>query len=274
MPVHASSCLKSVWSLLTCALMFGVHDSARALTMNAAAYGGYEVLSYRDDPTKLTDGAVAAGDAYDQTSFKGPQFGIAAQLGLGLFGEFEPLLSIEVMNSILNKSASSEGYKTEGSFNFTHGTLGVGARMGLSENLSLVAMVGLSQALSNKMSVSKTGITSTDALGNIDYTIQNHKKTNLQLGVSLTPLGNGLTLGADFRVGSGCFECKSSTSANQSRAYLTRSGALSVGWMIGHQRDESLPSKGNTKPGLKRTVPRPSPKKQVPKDFTEEPSDE
>lgn len=206
--------------------------NAFALSVSAALLGGYEVLSYRDDPTKLDGGSVSVGDAFDQTSFTGPAFGLGTQIGIFQTEYFEPVVALDVTSSQLSKSAIADGISSEGSFNFLHAGLGLGGRLWFSRSFHITVTVNFSRSLSDQMKTSKKETGSGQSLGQIDFKTSAHKKTSAQLGLAFLPLGSGLMLGAEARLGSGCFECSSESSALQKRAYLTRSGALSVAWMF------------------------------------------
>ena len=238
-------------------------SSAMGFSLSAGGTAGYEVLSYRDDPTKLDGGSVAEGDAYEQASFKGPQFGIAGQFGVYRLDDLEGLVGVELMKSQLTKSAESEGYSTDGKFNYLDATLGLGVRMWLGQSLSASALAGFSQSLSNDMSSIKKKTAGDESLGEVVFKIEKHKKTTLKLGIAFTPAINGLLLGLDFRLGSGCFDCSSSTTSLQSRAYLTRSGNLTVAWMMGQQNDQMISSPPIQ--NLKKVVPRRQPLKRAPR---------
>lgn len=208
---------------------------AFALNFSVGPLAGYEVLSYRDSPTKLDGGAVQSGDAFEQTSFTGVQAGLTSSIGVVKLDQLEPIVNIDVLMSRLKKSAESEGIKSEGAFNFTHAGLGLGARWWLGSTLSASLTMQFATALSNTMTTTKTVVSDNSKLGTVDYEVSKHKKTSLVASAQWLPMGEGLTVGADFRIGSGCFDCKSNTTALQNRAYLTRSGALTVGWILGHE---------------------------------------
>jgi hypothetical protein len=246
-------------SAVLCLLTFPSF-SASAFSFTASGLGGYEVLSYRDDPTKLDGGAVAAGDAFEQASYTGPQFGVNGYASFFELDGFEPIVGAEVLASRLKKSASSEGYTTEGSFNFVNGTLGVGARAWLGDSFSLNLILGFSQALSNEMKTSKKSDADSISLGEIDFKFTSHKRTSIQLGAAFAPAMEGLLVGLDLRLGSGCFTCSSVNTPEQKRAYLTRSGALTVALMLGDSKKKPTPPEFNEK--LKKVAPRrPAPKK-------------
>lgn len=228
-------CCHSVVAFTTLILM---PLNALALNISTALLGGYEVLSYRDDPTKLDGGSVSAGDAFDQTSFTGPSFGLSSQIGVFKTALVEPFVAIDVLSSQLAKSAVSDGISSEGNFNFLHAGFGLGGRFWLSRSFNVTAAIGFARSLSDQMKTSKKDSISGQSLGAIDYKTSGHKKTSAQLGVSFLPLGSGLMLGAEARVGSGCFECSAESSALQKRAYLTRSGAVSVAWLFGESQNE------------------------------------
>ncbi|NBO37454.1 hypothetical protein EBU99_02605 [bacterium] len=220
---------------LFASILLLLSPTAYSMSLQLGALGGYEVLSYRDDPSKLTGGAVSAGDSFEQASFVGPVYGFAGDVGLVQLGQIEALLGCSVVQSSLAKSATEEGYKTEGSFKFTHATLGVGGRFGLSKSFSLTGLMNFSTAISNTMKNSKVKIADGASVGEVNYTVDKHKKTSLQLGLAFTPASNGILVGVNLQLGSGCFDCTSNTSPLQKRSYLTRSGVLQVGWMLGQQ---------------------------------------
>ncbi|MEN9530006.1 MAG: hypothetical protein RI932_1879 [Pseudomonadota bacterium] len=258
MPVFSSLRL---WSSAQVISIYGLTSlvvcpslSAEAFTFTTSALGGYEVLSYRDDPTNLTGGAVSAGDAYEQASFKGPQFGVSGYAGFATFDGIEPIAGVEILASQLKKSASSEGYTTEGSFNFVNGSIGAGARAWLSESFSLGLVLGLSQAFSNEMKTSKKSDSGTGSIGELDFKFTSHKRTTLQLAAAFSPAAEGLLLGLDLRLGSGCFSCSSPSTPEQQRSYVTRSGALTVAWMLGGTQMKPPSPQFNEK--LKKVAPR------------------
>jgi len=235
-------------------LFSGPSLCAQAFSFTASALGGYEVLSYRDDPTKLNGGAVSAGDSFEQASYKGPQFGVSGYAGFADLDGFEPIAGIEILSSQLKKSASSEGYTTTGSFNFVNATLGLGARAWLSRSFAVNLTVGLSQALSNEMKTTKKSETDSSSLGEIDFKFKSHKRTAIQLGGAFSPGLEGLLVGLDLRLGSGCFTCSSENTPEQQRAYLTRSGSLTVAWMLGGSQVSEPKPQFNEK--LKKVAPR------------------
>ncbi|MEY2987686.1 MAG: hypothetical protein RJB13_1207 [Pseudomonadota bacterium] len=210
-----------------------VPKNAFALSLSANILAGYEVLSYRDDPTKLNSGSVSVGDAFDQKSFTGPAYGLGAQVGVMRLDLIEPFINIDVMNSQLSKNAVSDGIASDGTFTFLHAGLGLGGRFWLGRSLNLTVAVNFSQSLSDKMKTLKKESSSGQSLGEFESKTTEHKKTAAQLGVSFLPFGSGLQVGAEARIGSGCFQCTTENDVVQKRAYLTRSGAVSVAWLFG-----------------------------------------
>lgn len=206
---------------------------SEALSFNTSLLVGYEVLSYRDDPSKLTGGSVSTGDAFDQTSFTGLAYGFAAQVGLLQTELLEPFVSVDVLNSQLKKSSESDGLATEGNHDFLQAGIGAGGRLWISPHFNVTLSVAFSRSLSDNMKTSKKETVSGQPIGEIEYKVAAHKKTAAALGLAFLPLGQGLSIGADLRLGSGCFECSAESSALQKRTYLTRSGALSVAWHLG-----------------------------------------
>lgn len=190
MNVDRVSVLISQWAGVILVLAAAPH-SAQALSLNASLLGGYEVLSYRDDPTELDGGSVSAGDAFDQTSFKGPAFGLRAQVGLFQTALIEPFIGIDLVSSQLSKSAESDGISSQGKFSFLHAGIGVGGRLWLVRALNLTAAVSFSRTLSDEMKTSKRETASGQSLGEIDFKMAGHKKTAAQLGVALFPSGEG-----------------------------------------------------------------------------------
>lgn len=238
-------------------------SNVHAMSFNAGATAGYEVLSYRESAEQLTGGS-AAGDSFEQTSFKGLAYGLSGQMGLVRLGALEPIVGLELIHSQLQKSAESDGYTTEGKFNFTHATLAAGARFWIEESLSLNALVGMSQAVSNSMSTLRKSVASQESLGEVSYEIDSHKKNELQLGVSYKLASAGFLLGLGFRIGPGCFECKIKSSAAQSRSYLTRSGSLSVAWFTDGEKNEVAPAPAPVKRVLPNLNNRKAPPNRTP----------
>lgn len=216
---------------------------ARAFGFNfsASPLAGYEVLSYRDSPTQLTGGAVESGDAFEQTSFTGVQAGLTSTIGVLELNQIEPIVSVDLLMSRLAKSAESEGIKSTGTFNFTQAALGLGARYWLASSFSTALQLSFATSLKNTMSTTKTQVKDSANLGTVDFEVSSHKKTSLVLGAQWLPLGSGLSLGADVRLGSGCFDCKSTSTALQHRAYLTRSVAVTAGWLLGKESEPPPP---------------------------------
>jgi hypothetical protein len=212
---------------------------AHAMSFNAGAAAGYEVLSYKESVQELTGGS-AAGDTYEQTSFTGLSFGVGGQLGLLRLGALEPLAGLDIMHSQLKKAVDGDGYKTEGAFNFTHATVSVGARYWLDDSLSLSALAGMSQAVSNSMTVQRTSTSNQESLEETSFEISGHKKNELILIGALNPTNSPLMFMLGFRIGPGCFDCKAKSSEAKSRTYLTRSGGLSVAWLIDNDSDDDL----------------------------------
>lgn len=204
-----------------------------ALSFNPSLLVGYEVLSYRDDPSKLNGGSVSVGDAYDQTSFTGLAYGLSAQMGLFQTDLLEPFLSVDVINSQLKKAAESDGISSEGNHDFLQAGIGGGGRLWISPHFNVTLSVAFSRSLSDKLKTSKKETASGKPIGEVEYKVAAHKKTAAALGLAFLPMGQGLSIGADLRLGSGCFECSAESSALQKRNYLTRSGAVSVAWHLG-----------------------------------------
>lgn len=227
---------------------------ALAFSFSAGPAVGYEVLSYRDSPTQLTGGAVSSGDAYEQASFKGPQGGLISSIGIVRLDALEPVVGVDLLYSKLSKSAETEGVSTRGDFNFLHAGLGVGSRFWLSSDLVASAQFQFSTAYSNKMKSSKTQVSDKADLGEVTFDISGHKKTSIALGFAWKPTGGIFSFGADVRIGSGCFDCKSDKSALQHRSYLTRSGALLVALALGQETD-SVPPK-NISPVIQKNLPK------------------
>lgn len=227
---------------------------AFALNFSAGPAVGYEVLSYRDSPNQLTGGAVSSGDAFEQTSFKGLQAGLITSLGVVRLDALEPIVGVDLLYSKLTKSAESEGVSTRGDFDFLHAGLGVGSRYWLSNDLVASAQLHFSSAMSNKMKSAKTQVSDKSNLGEVTFDISGHKKTSLALGFAWKPTGGIFSFGADVRIGSGCFDCKSDKSALQHRSYLTRSGALLVALALGQETD-SIPPK-NISPVIQKNLPK------------------
>ena len=224
-------------SVTLIALML-VSQNALGFNISTALLGCYEVLSYRDDPTKLDGGSVSIGDAFDQTSYTGASFGLGTQVGIFKIEHIEPFVAIDLLSSQLSKSAVSDGISSEGDFSFINTGLGLGGRLWLGRSLNVTAAIGFSRSVSDQMSTSKKDSGSGQSLGEIEYSTSGHKKTSAHLGLSFLPSGSGLMLGVEARIGSGCFECSSKSSALQKRAYLTRAGAVSVAWLFGESQNE------------------------------------
>jgi hypothetical protein len=236
--------------------------SANALTMSAGAGLGYEVLSYRDSSTKIVGGSVSSGDAFDQTSFTGLQYGVNGFLGLMRLNAMEPLLGVDVTQSQLKKKASDSAFTTSGTFSFLNGGISVGTRLWMSRELTAHALVGFSQALSNSMMSKKSNFTTGETLSDVTYEVAAHKRTSLQLGLAYSILQNALLLGLDLKVGSGCFDCTAPSAPKQPRAYLTRSGAFTLAWMLGDNAEKSPSELDETE--FENTAPHQSPNRGAP----------
>jgi hypothetical protein len=231
---------QSLAKLLPLAIAF-VADSAKAFNFSVGPVFGYEVLSYRDSPTNLTGGAVSAGDAFEQASFKGPQFGVSSSIGIVRIDALEPVAGVDLVFSKLEKSASAEGITTSGGFNFLQSGVNLGARWWLFPELVSSVQVQFSTALQNKMYTRKTVESSSAQLGEVAFDLSSHKKTSLLAAIQWLGLSESIALGLDLRLGSGCFDCKSTTTALQHRTYLTRSGAVSMSLMLGNQSRAAAP---------------------------------
>lgn len=220
--------------------LFGF-ERAEAFSFSAGPILGYEVLSYRESPTNLTGGAVSDGDAFDQASFKGPQAGVSSSFGVVRLDSLEPLVGVDVVFSSLSKSATAEGITTSGGFNFLHGGLNLGARWWFFPELVSSIQVQFASALQNKLYTRKNVDSSGTNLGEVRFDVSSHKKTSLLVAVNWLGLSENIALGLDLRLGSGCFDCRSETTALQHRSYLTRSGAMSLAWMIGNESRSTPP---------------------------------
>lgn len=211
---------------------------AYSFSISAGAAGGFEVMSYRDSPTDLTGGAVQAGDAFEQKSYTGAQVGVVSTVGIVRLAALEPIVGVDILHSKLKKSAVEDGFDTTGVFDFTHASLGLGARWWFGPLLAAGAQLQFSTSLGNKMVNQKKTIADGASLGEVNFTLSGHKKTSILLGLNLFPLDNGLSVGLDVKLGSGCFDCSSSTTALQHRSYLTRSGAITLAWNFADERGE------------------------------------
>lgn len=274
-------------SLIVCLLPL---QEGSALTITAGAGVGYEVLSYRDSATKVIDGSVSTGDVFEQTSFTGAQYGVSGHVGVLRLSSLEPLLSVDLTQSQLKKKANDSSFTTSGTFSFLNGGLSIGTRFWMSQELSAMALVGFSQALSNSMMSKKLSLTTGEALSDVTYEVEAHKRTSIQLGMAYSILQNALLLGLDLKVGSGCFECTAPGTPKKPRAYLTRSGALTVSWMLGQGGEKSnspseeshfestvprqVPSRGNQmrQPQIPAKQPAKNPPKSSPKNKQKRPA--
>ncbi|MEN9809702.1 MAG: hypothetical protein RLZZ488_1269 [Pseudomonadota bacterium] len=223
---------------------------AYSFSLSAGAAGGFEVMSYRDSPTDLTGGAVQAGDAFEQKSYTGAQVGVVSTVGIVRIDALEPIVGVDILHSKLKKSAVEDGFDTTGVFDFTHASLGLGARWWLGPVFAAGAQLQFSTAFGNKMINQKKVVADGASLGEVNFNLSGHKKTSLLLGFNVFPLDNGLSIGVDFKLGSGCFDCSSSTTALQHRSYLTRSGALTLAWNFADERaDDRLDENGRKRNG-------------------------
>ena len=211
---------------------------AYSFSLSAGAAGGFEVMSYRDSPTDLAGGAVQAGDAFEQKSYAGALAGIVSTVGIVRIDSLEPIVGVDIIHSKLKKSAVEDGFDTSGVFDFTHASIGLGARWWLGPVLAAGAQLQFSTALGNKMVNQKKTVADGASLGEVTFNLSGHKKTSILLGLNLFPLDNGLSIGVDLKLGSGCFDCTSSTTALQHRSYLTRSGAITLAWNFADERGE------------------------------------